>query len=123
MIDSTGKITGYKTKAGADTVFPFSKGSIKYGGYVKGDLSSINTFKADSPIKSITISNMYASGDIICHITLISIDEKSIIYDGNDKSYLFDSCISVADDGLTVSVSNDVFTEGKFWPYIACITI
>lgn len=25
VIDSTGKITGYKTKAGADTVFPFSK--------------------------------------------------------------------------------------------------
>lgn len=24
MIDTTGKITGYKTKAGADTVFPFS---------------------------------------------------------------------------------------------------
>lgn len=24
--DSTGKITGYKTKAGADTVFPFSSG-------------------------------------------------------------------------------------------------
>ena len=122
--ESTGKITGYKTTiGGADTVFPFSKGSIKYGGYVKGDLSSINTFKADSPIKSITISNMYASDGVIRHITLISIDEKSIIYDGNDKSYLFDSCISVADDGLTVSVSNDVFTEGKFWPYIACITI
>lgn len=26
VIDSTGKITGYKTKAGADTVFPFSSG-------------------------------------------------------------------------------------------------
>ena len=24
IIDSTGKITGYKTKAGADTVFPFN---------------------------------------------------------------------------------------------------
>ena len=24
IVDSTGKITGYKTKAGADTVFPFS---------------------------------------------------------------------------------------------------
>lgn len=30
MIDSTGKITGYKTKAGADTVFPF-KGEITSG--------------------------------------------------------------------------------------------
>lgn len=27
--DETGKITGYKTKAGADTVFPFSSGSYK----------------------------------------------------------------------------------------------
>lgn len=27
--DSTGKITGYKTKAGADTVFPFSGGNFK----------------------------------------------------------------------------------------------
>lgn len=26
VIDSTGKITGYKTKVGADTVFPFSSG-------------------------------------------------------------------------------------------------
>ena len=25
IIDSTGKITGYKTKVGADTVFPFSR--------------------------------------------------------------------------------------------------
>lgn len=27
--DSTGKITGYKTKVGADTVFPFSGGNFK----------------------------------------------------------------------------------------------
>ena len=27
--DETGKITGYKTKAGADTVFPFSGGNFK----------------------------------------------------------------------------------------------
>lgn len=42
VIDSTGKITGYKTEAGADTVFPFSdilgfdlcSGSIKSNGYL-----------------------------------------------------------------------------------------
>ena len=29
IIDSTGKITGYKTKAGADTVFPFKSAEIQ----------------------------------------------------------------------------------------------
>ena len=29
IIDSTGKITGYKTKVGADTVFPFSSAPTK----------------------------------------------------------------------------------------------
>lgn len=64
VIDSTGKITGYKTKAGADTVFPF-KGEITsgeawcksmehfratYGG-------SINFFDMDfTNIKSFTIA-------------------------------------------------------------------
>lgn len=29
IYDETGKITGYKTKAGADTVFPFKSGNVK----------------------------------------------------------------------------------------------
>lgn len=30
IYDSTGKITGYKTQAGADTVFPFSSGEVSF---------------------------------------------------------------------------------------------
>lgn len=36
VYDSTGKITGYKTKAGADTVFPFSGGFNGAGIYMSG---------------------------------------------------------------------------------------
>ena len=43
VIDETGKITGYKTKAGADTVFPFSGGfngaDIYMSGTNSGNLS------------------------------------------------------------------------------------
>ena len=43
VIDETGKITGYKTKAGADTVFPFSGGfngaDIYMSGMNSGNLS------------------------------------------------------------------------------------
>ena len=45
VYDSTGKITGYKTKAGADTVFPFSGGfngaDIYMSGTNSGNLSKI----------------------------------------------------------------------------------
>lgn len=45
VYDSTGKITGYKTKVGADTVFPFSSGfngaDIYMSGTNSGNLSKI----------------------------------------------------------------------------------
>lgn len=45
VYDSTGKITGYKTKVGADTVFPFSGGfngaEIYMSGTNSGNLSKI----------------------------------------------------------------------------------
>lgn len=45
VYDSTGKITGYKTKVGADTVFPFSGGfngaDIYMSGTNSGNLSKI----------------------------------------------------------------------------------
>lgn len=45
IIDSTGKITGYKTQAGADTVFPFNGGkdklyeALQYSGFVNSDMT------------------------------------------------------------------------------------
>lgn len=46
IYDSTGKITGYKTPGGADTVFPFSNLEIEEGTfetYVYGGQTQINT--------------------------------------------------------------------------------
>ena len=50
IIDSTGKITGYKTKVGADTVFPFS------GGISEFTFNSTSSFSAE----------IGAKYDIIC---------------------------------------------------------
>ena len=64
--DETGKITGYKTKAGADTVFPFSSGS----NYIKIEVEhnpntgltiSEQIGKSSSLIKVATIPNINTS--------------------------------------------------------------
>lgn len=43
MIDETGRITGYKTSAGADTVFPFSSSTIDLALYCGGRASAMTT--------------------------------------------------------------------------------
>ena len=48
IIDSTGKITGYKTEAGADTVFPFNRGN----------------FLEDTPLGGSYIGSSYDLGSI-----------------------------------------------------------
>ena len=45
IVDSTGKITGYKTKAGADTVFPFSNKSFTF-------TVSYSKYKIDIDVKA-----------------------------------------------------------------------
>lgn len=69
IYDATGKITGYKTKAGADTVFPFKKGIVTfhlYKGIRSG--SSLEAFGVDlTDFKKITfygntILDIYNSG-------------------------------------------------------------
>lgn len=69
IYDATGKITGYKTKAGADTVFPFKKGIVTfrlYKGVRSG--SSLEAFGVDlTDFKKITfygntILDIYNSG-------------------------------------------------------------
>lgn len=66
VYDSTGKITGYKTKVGADTVFPFSSGS----NYIKIEVEhnpntgltiSEQIGKSSSLIKVATIPNINTS--------------------------------------------------------------
>lgn len=64
VIDSTGKITGYKTKAGADTVFPFSRGVITIpklmlqlnGNYCEAQFETKNLTK-------LTIGNVNSGSD------------------------------------------------------------
>ena len=59
MIDSTGKITGYKTEAGADTVFPFSSNIYGRGWHIANCSSmSINIDFKDIPgWKSLTLND------------------------------------------------------------------
>ena len=50
-MDSTGKITGYKTKVGADTVFPFNSGILGKTAFIvcyqNGGPSYLRLFKVD----------------------------------------------------------------------------
>ena len=59
IIDSTGKITGYKTEAGADTVFPFSSNIYGRGWHIANCSSmSINIDFKDIPgWKSLTLND------------------------------------------------------------------
>ena len=59
IIDSTGKITGYKTEAGADTVFPFSSNIYGRGWHIANCSSmSINIdFKYIPGWKSLTLND------------------------------------------------------------------
>ena len=59
IIDSTGKITGYKTEAGADTVFPFSSNIYGRGWHIANCSSmSINIDLKDIPgWKSLTLND------------------------------------------------------------------
>ena len=74
VYDSTGKITGYKTKAGADTVFPFKSGVDKIifrlvktydaptnytNRHIYADL-----YSDDNLIKSIEVIVFQAYGDV-----------------------------------------------------------
>lgn len=66
IVDSTGRITGYKTEAGADTVFPFSGGKYQIvltatlAGY-KYDTQS-GGYTGISSQKNITITMIYENG-------------------------------------------------------------
>ena len=53
IYDETGKITGYKTKAGADTVFPFKSGMVLY------DEIDYDSFTYTSPEKGPEYYNSY----------------------------------------------------------------
>ena len=59
VIDSTGKITGYKTEAGADTVFPFSTNIYGRGWHIANSSSmSINVDFKDIPEwKTLTLND------------------------------------------------------------------
>lgn len=58
--DETGKITGYKTKAGADTVFPFSSGS----NYIKIEVEH-------NPNTGLTISEQIGKSSSLIKVTTI----------------------------------------------------
>ena len=53
--DSTGKITGYKTKVGADTVFPFSRELKKIGSYT-GNATITTDFGTSKTIDDFVIA-------------------------------------------------------------------
>lgn len=60
VIDSTGKITGYKTKVGADTVFPF-KSSYDISARIRVQDGNFTTIYIE-----ILVDNEVASSDVIC---------------------------------------------------------
>lgn len=78
VIDSTGKITGYKTtKGGADTVFPFLSGvdefAISFTCYSRGNIS----FVYDKEIGANVVSNFETP-----HFKIGSVYNFTIISDG-----------------------------------------
>lgn len=60
VYDSTGKITGYKTKVGADTVFPFSSGS----NYIKIEVEH-------NPNTGLTISEQIGKSSSLINVATI----------------------------------------------------
>ena len=67
VYDSTGKITGYRTKAGADTVFPFKSGGtvmltipsqVRYADQAATFISGTLTLSIDSDGVSIESNNI-----------------------------------------------------------------
>ena len=67
VYDSTGKITGYKTKAGADTVFPF-----KSGGVDKIIFRLVKTYDAPSNYTNRHIyADLYSDDDLVKSIEVI----------------------------------------------------
>lgn len=77
VIDSTGKITGYKTKVGADTVFPF-KSSYNISARIRTQDGNFTTVYIE-----ILVDNEVVSSDVIC---ITEIDGPILASSINGKS-------------------------------------
>ena len=86
IIDSTGKITGYKTKVGADTVFPFS--SLKYGTFDIPSYTETQSINCGFKPKSVIV---------ICNTTYNMLCYKS---DAIDRIYFAGAATS---SGITLT--------------------
>ncbi len=77
IYDSSGKITGYKTKAGADTVFPFNGGNIWFRVKTSGSYPTVNITLMGST-DGINWTEILKSGSLDCHSggTLYHCDKK-----------------------------------------------
>lgn len=66
--ETTGKITGYKTEVGADTVFPFSGGEILYSGILSStkNTSSGDTDENTNVFDVINYSKLTITYSVIC---------------------------------------------------------
>lgn len=98
VIDSTGKITGYKTKVGADTVFPFSDFSSATVDYVFGIL---NETVANS-VRTLNFGNKQKYID----------NYKALIFAFGEPGCLYDALIYGDAVGMKIITPED-FAKGK----------
>ena len=112
VYDETGKITGYKTKVGADTVFPFS-GVMKFN--IKGTFAAKdNNFNpiiafTNNSNKTVTLNKISTTNTI----------EYIIVKDGTESTIM--SALSTPTDVIDISNSKEVsvrITSPSSWQNI-----
>lgn len=93
IIDDTGKITGYKTKVGADTVFPFSSSSVVARGNIHKKLKAgesyqqLINFGKEITKPKLTIEMLSKSPTLYCAIIEITIRDARLKIHNANGSY------------------------------------
>lgn len=98
VIDSTGKITGYKTKVGADTVFPFSNFSSATVDYVFGICNETVT----NSVRTLNFGNKQKYID----------NYKALIFAFGEPGILYDALVYGDAVGMKIITPED-FAKGK----------